>query len=242
MKKLHIPERHRKWLIVPPVIIGVGIVAFFVSGRTGPHRSPLEEQSRVLHVIKVPEIEVIPRVLGYGTAEPGREWRAVAEVKGRVVDVHPDLEAGALLQAGAEILRIDPAEYRLTVARLEADIAQVAAQLAELDVKEANLRASLKIEAESLALAQRALARSRSAAEKRAVAAAQVDKDERSWLAQRQIEQALENSLKLHCESSENLSPVPARGLMERSSPLLQVIIVTEISSLACVFFANGLG
>ncbi len=197
MKKLHIPERHRKWLIVPPLIIGAGIVAFFVSNRTGPHRSPLEEQSRVLHVIKVPEVEVIPRVLGYGTAEPGREWRAVAEVKGRVVDVHPDLEAGALLQDGAEILRIDPAEYRLTAARLEADVAQVTAQLAELDVKEANLRASLKIEAESLALAQRALARSRSAAERRAVAAAQVDKDERSWLAQRQIAQALENSLKL---------------------------------------------
>ena len=197
MKKLHVPEHRRKWLIVPPLIIGVGIVAFFVTDRSGPRRRPLEEQSRVLHVIKVPEIDVIPRVLGYGTAEPGREWRAVAEVKGRVVDVHPDLEAGALLQAGAEILRIAPAEYRLTVARIEADIAQVAAQLAELDVKEANLRASLKIEAESLALAQRALARSQSAAERRAVAAAQVDKDERSLLAQRQIAQALENSLKL---------------------------------------------
>ena len=197
MRKIHVPEHLRKWLILPPILIGVGVVAFFVTGRSGPRRSPLEEQSRVLRVIQVPEIEVIPRVLGYGTAEPGQEWRAVAEVKGRVVDVHPDLEAGALLQEGAEILRIDPAEYRLTVARLEADIAQVTAQLAGLDVKEANLRASLEIEAESLALAQRALSRSQSAAERQAVAAAQVDKDERAVLAQRQIRQALENSLSL---------------------------------------------
>lgn len=197
MKKLHIPESLRRWLILPPILIGAGVVAFFVVGRDGPRRGPLEEQSRVLGVIRVPEVDVVPRVLGYGTAEPGQEWRAVAEVKGRVVAVHPELEPGALLEEGAEILRIDPAEYLLTAARLEADIAQVTAQLAELDVKEANLRASLRIEADSLALAQRALSRSQSAAERQAVAAAQVDKDERAVLAQRQIQQALENSLSL---------------------------------------------
>ena len=53
----------------------------------------------------------------------------IAEVKGRVEHVHPRLASGELIAAGEELLRIDPTEYELAVAQLEADIQQANAQL-----------------------------------------------------------------------------------------------------------------
>jgi multidrug efflux pump subunit AcrB len=85
-------------------------------------------------------------------------WRAVAEVEGRVLEVHEHLKSGAMVQRGETLLTIDPAEYDLAVVRLEADIAQIQAQLAELETKAANDRASQEIEDASLQLAEREFA------------------------------------------------------------------------------------
>ena len=74
----------------------------------------------------------MPHVEAYGTARPGRTWRAVAEVKGRVVMVHNDLKSGSILPAGTVVLEIDQTDYELTTTRLTADIAQAKANLAEL--------------------------------------------------------------------------------------------------------------
>jgi multidrug efflux pump subunit AcrA (membrane-fusion protein) len=121
----------------------------------------------------------------------------VAEIRGRVVRVHPELAGGALLAAGTELLRIDTAEYELQVARLEASIQQVESQLAELAVRQENLEASIEIERLSLELARQALERSASLRERGSASQAQVDTDERSVLAQRQSVQNLSSQLEL---------------------------------------------
>lgn len=197
MKRLHLPTNFRRWLIVPPVVLGVGVMALLVINKEQLKRKPERELSRVLRVIQVPQVDVVPRVLGYGTAQPGRVWRAVAEVKGRVVTVDPQLKAGAIMRAGEGILRIDPMEYELAIAQLQADIEQVQANLSELDAREANHRASLKIEEASLVLAQQSLERTRKAAMTNAVAATQVDEEQRNVLAQQQKTQSYKNSLNL---------------------------------------------
>ncbi|MHC4180274.1 MAG: efflux RND transporter periplasmic adaptor subunit [Planctomycetota bacterium] len=94
-------------------------------------------------------------------------------------------------------MRIDPAEYELAVAHLEAEIAQAKAQLEELVAKEANDRASLQIEKASLVLADRDLQRAERLLPQRAVAAATVDETQREVLEQRQVVQRLINSLML---------------------------------------------
>lgn len=189
--------RLRRWLFLPPALVGAAAVVLFVLNKRSLERTPVQEESRVLRVIPVPEVTLVPRVLGYGTAEPARVWRAVAEVRGRVIQVHEQLSAGTLLRKGAEILRIDPREFELRVSRLEADIEQVRAQLKELEANEANHRASLAIEKESLTIAERRLDRNRRAAETQAVAKAQVEAQERVVLTQRLRIQEIENALRL---------------------------------------------
>jgi RND family efflux transporter MFP subunit len=102
-----------------------------------------------------------------------------------------------MLRAGEKLLRIDPTEYELAVARLESDIQQAHAQLAEVESKSANYDASLKIEKASLALAEKDLDRVRSLQQRNAASAADVDAKEREVLTQRQSVQNLENSINL---------------------------------------------
>lgn len=189
--------RPSPWCILPPLLVGGAVLAYMVLTAPGPRRRPETEVARELRILPAPQVDLVPRLTGFGTARPTRVWRAVAEVKGRVVAVHPDLDAGKLLAKGTELLRIDRREYDLSVARLEADLGQVEAQLEELGAKEANLGKSLEIESESLELARRRLERTREAARTQAVSQAQLDQEERDVLAQRLRQQELANSLAL---------------------------------------------
>lgn len=195
--KVKISPRFRKWLILPPLVVGIVVVVVLVRNRPELKHKAEQEESRVLRVISVAAVDVIPRAIGYGTAEPGRVWKAVAEVKGRVVETHSVLKPGAMVKKGELLVRIDPAEYQLAVSQLNADIAQVNAQLEELTVKEANDRASLKIEEQSLALAEREFERAKALLQRDASSAGEVDQQERTMLTQRQSVQHLRNSLDL---------------------------------------------
>ena len=44
------------------------------------------------------------------------------EVKGRVIEAHPELNAGSVVEKDAVLLKIDPTEYGLSIARLTAAI------------------------------------------------------------------------------------------------------------------------
>lgn len=196
MKRLSRPLL-MKLLFIPPVIVGAVFLSFMVRNRAEPDRSPEQEVARVLRVIRAPEVEITPRALGYGTAEPGNVWQAVAEVKGRVIEVHADLEAGAIINVGAVVLRIDPREYQLAIARLDAEIDQSQAQLEELTAQKVNEEASLKIEQDSLLLAEKELTRFRDLLAKNAANASDVEGQQRTVLAQRQSVQTVRNSLNL---------------------------------------------
>jgi multidrug efflux system membrane fusion protein len=185
----------RRLLIFPPVAIGVIVLVLMARSRTEPEPLAPAEIVRTLRVIKVPQVRLVPRVLGYGTARASESWKAVAEVKGRVIRVNRELKAGAVLNQGEEALRIDPAEYELRIVQLQADIAQVQAQQAEQTALENNYQLSLKIEQDSLTLAQRDLARLQQLATSNTVTQSEIEKKQREELTQQQHVQNLRSSL-----------------------------------------------
>ena len=109
----------RQALILPPVLIGAAVLFAVVARRNTPQQQAIPEASRPLRVITVPRTAVVPRVLGFGTARPGDIWSAVAEVKGRITETHPELKAGAIIRQGETVVRIDPAEYDLQIAQTQ---------------------------------------------------------------------------------------------------------------------------
>jgi len=187
----------RKLLVLPPVVIGVVVLAFMAKNRTPPQQVVVTEVARKLRVIEVPQVSLVPRVVGYGTAQPADVWTAVSEVKGRILETHPELKAGAIIHAGEMVLQIDPAEYELQIAQLRAEIAEVESQQQQLDAEEKNYLASVEIEQASLNLANRDLTRLRSLRSSNSVTESEVESKQREVLTQQQSVQSLNNSLNI---------------------------------------------
>ncbi|MDT8389950.1 MAG: efflux RND transporter periplasmic adaptor subunit [Lentisphaeria bacterium] len=188
-------RRFLRILPVLPVIVAIAVVIALVKTRSVPVKKPAGETGRPMRVIAVPVTAFTPRALGYGVAVPARVWQAVAEVKGTIISVHPRLESGALVDAEALLLKIDPADYELAVAQRQAGIAETRAKLDELAEEERSKKASLEIERRSLAFARQSLERLQLLRRQNAVAADVVDRDERGVLLQEQAVQQLENAL-----------------------------------------------
>ncbi len=173
------------------------MLAWQVGHRQEPAPAERQEAARPVDVITLEPVTLVPRALGYGTASPATVWTAVAEVGGVIVERHPRLERGRLLPAGTVLFRIDPSDYRLEVAELEAAVQAADAQLAELNVRRANAEASLAIERQALDLAEADLARARRLLANGNISQSAVDEARRDVLTTRLRVQDLENQVAL---------------------------------------------
>ena len=224
--------RFRKWLILPPIMFGVVVVVLLRLNKSDLKPAAPPEAVRVLRFVRVAVVDVVPRVIGYGTAEPRRVWQAVAEVKGRVVRTHPQLESGAMVKRGEVLVVIDRKEYELVIARLEADIEQVSAQLEELSVQQANDQTLVQIETSSLELAKAELQRLKSLRDMRSVSESSVDNQRRLVLAQERNVQNLKNSLRLLPQQRKSLEA----ALAVKRANLEQAKLDLEKTTIAAPF------
>ena len=184
------PARWRKLLILPPIVLGALVLLWMAEGRQPPAQAERGEPARTVRVIEAPLLELIPKAEGYGPVRPARVWIAVAQVAGRVVEIHPRLRDGEILPEGTVLVRIDPVDYELA-------LGQTRAELAELEVRERNARASLAIEERNLKLASQDVERKRKLMQKGTTSRSSVDEAERVMLSTRMAVQTLRNTLAL---------------------------------------------
>jgi RND family efflux transporter MFP subunit len=182
--------RWRKWLILPPMLVGVLVLLWMAEGRQPPAPAERGEPARTVRVIEAPLVELIPKAKGYGPVRPARVWTAVAQVAGRVVEIHPKLRDGEILPQGVLLVRIDQTDYELA-------LSQARAELAELEVQEQNAQASLAIEERNLNLARQDVERKRKLVEQGTASQSSVDEAERVMLSTRTAVQTLRNTLAL---------------------------------------------
>ncbi len=185
----------RSLSLAVPLILGALLAGWLISERTPPARETPEEATTPVAAIAAPNVSWRPRATGYGTARAASSWRGIAEVSGRIVKRNPDLDTGMILPGGAELFQIDPTDYRLSVAEARATIAAGEARIKELVTRAANLDRSLDIERRRLEVAERELDRLRTLFERGTVPRADVDRQESTYLQQRQAVQELESSI-----------------------------------------------
>ncbi len=191
------PSWKKRLLIIPPILIGIAIVAVMVRSKQAPQQAEIQETARKARIITVPKVNVVPSARGFGNVSPGKVWEGVSEIAGTVIDIHPLLKVGAIMPKDTVLMRIDQTDYDLAVRRIEADIRAAQAQLAELATRRKNTQASLDIEKRSLSLSEREFVRKKELLARKTVAQAAVDQEERNLLARRQSVQNLQNSLNL---------------------------------------------
>ncbi|MCI4665544.1 MAG: hypothetical protein MRY74_12555 [Neomegalonema sp.] len=189
--------RRGAWLILPPVLLGIGVLYFARSNPPTPTREPAAEYAQSVRVVKAVSAPFAPRAVGYGPAKPARSWIVSSDVAGRVVFVSDNFVRGGVVRAGETLLKIDDADYRLAADRARADIVSIDAQIDELKLNRDNLKAALAVQKQSLKVAERELKRQKDLQARSAGTAVSVDQKERDALARKAAVLDLENQIKL---------------------------------------------
>ncbi len=184
-------------LLIPALIVGVLVFMALVKSKRPPERTRLSERVVSVRVVQAGEIAMVPRAIGYGNVEPNVQWQAIAEVGGKIVKMHPELKPGAILSKGEMLFQIDQMEYGLAESRDQADLANLLAQIRELEQRENNYRRILATETRALHLSEQELLRKRQLVAKGTISKSEVDREEKSFLSQKQAVQNLLNSLDL---------------------------------------------
>ena len=180
-----------------PVFVAGGIaLAFFV----------ISFAPRVTHVdvgappplaeyIEAKMQSFLPSATGYGFVEPATLLEASAEVSGRITYMNPELKAGAFLTAGTVVLRIDPTDYRLSLAEARADLAAAVAQEKEQKLRLESAKTAFDIAERNLKLGRANMERKRDLLAQGTISQASLDQEEQGVLQLRQEHQSRQQQL-----------------------------------------------
>ena len=119
------------------ILLGLGVATYIT------HKAPKAQKRAPVKAIPVVEVQVVEpgdhriMVPAMGTVVPAREVTLRAQVSGKVLSLHPEFIEGGYIKENAEILRIDPVDYQLTVTLAEAKVKDAESAL-ELAEEEAN--------------------------------------------------------------------------------------------------------
>ncbi len=185
------------FITLPLVFAGVAFLVYTVSNKPPPAQVSLAERSTAVRIIIAQNLSVTPRASGFGLVDPARTYDAISQVSGTADYVNPLLKKGAILPAGAVLLRLSPTDFNLAIAQARANIRSAEARLAEISISETNQAAALALEIEALAIKTSDLERVERLFNGGTVSQASLDNTRAAHLAQRQKVLGLENALKL---------------------------------------------
>jgi RND family efflux transporter MFP subunit len=116
---------------LPILILAVagGLTATLMASREAPEKSEPEAEAALVETRTVERREHRLDVRASGTVVPARQVQLQPQVSGMIVDVHPSLEPGGLVDEGERLVQIDRSDYQLAVDQRETAVEQAKAQL-----------------------------------------------------------------------------------------------------------------
>lgn len=112
------------------VLAASGAVAFRLM-ETGP-QAKVRAQKRHATLVTCKAVVFGPQqtlISGMGTVTAAREVELKPQVNGKIIELNDNLVPGGLFSKGDMLLKIDPADYRLTVRQLSTDVARAESDL-----------------------------------------------------------------------------------------------------------------
>ncbi len=186
-------------ILLPIMVLALSVaVAFFlIKTAPPPQRTPPSPVVPIVEVLEVKPSDYRVVVTTTGTVKPHIQSDLVSEVAGPVIHVSPNFTNGGFIEQGELLVRLDQAEYQYAVADTQAALSGVKARLLELDTTAENLKRSLAIESQQLALAERQVIRHTKLRKQRTISQSALDESEREFLLRKSSLQGLKNSLGL---------------------------------------------
>ncbi|MBB3207773.1 multidrug efflux pump subunit AcrA (membrane-fusion protein) [Rhodopirellula rubra] len=213
----------KRLLVFPPIIVAIIAYTWLVKHSPPLSLQPEEEASRMLDTIVVERMDVRPLVSGFGTAKYARSWRAVTQVEGRIVNIHPDLRAGSRIQADAVLLEIDDSDYQSRIDELNAAIDQQNAEIEQLEQSILNDEKNLTLENEVLEVLQREFDREQTLLSRQAGSSASIDSKRRELLTQVKAVQDLQNSMSLVAPQIKALQAMVRQSEVQKEQALRDI-------------------
>lgn len=188
---------NKKRFVFPGIILGVVVLFAAIALKPSPKTQENDDQARLVDVMILAKQNSAPEIIGYGRVSPKNTWQGIAEVKGKIIYRHPNLESGRLIPKGTLVLKIDPLEYQLKIAQAKANLNSSKVQLGRIDQEERNINASLNIEQQKLTLTAQEYKRKSSLKEKNLISNSDLENEKKLLLAQRYLLQELTSRLEL---------------------------------------------
>ncbi len=186
----------RPLLFLPPLALGIGGFIWLTTPDPAEKVTPAETVT-VVRTLTLTPTSAVPSAVGYGRVVAEDSWQAISQVEGRTVFVDDRLSVGSILPADTEIIRIDPRDYEIALARATASRDSAQASLDEVEATEANTKSSIELETRIEDVRRGELERQETLLAKGSVAQAKVDTAVSNLLAQEKKVLDLENSLLL---------------------------------------------
>jgi len=202
-------------VVAPFLVIAIGVAGFLALKAL---RKPIAREAPQSPLPLVRTTRVVRHQGGLelktdGVVVPYREIQIAAEVDGRIVQKTPECQAGTYVSKGTVLLVIDKSDYQIELARLQEQLKQANASLAELDVEISNTERLLEIARQQFELQKQDFGRAERLYGSNTITQADFDAARKSLLLAEQELVNLENLLRLKQSSRERL--VAGRNQME---------------------------
>jgi multidrug efflux pump subunit AcrA (membrane-fusion protein) len=195
LKKL-LKTGQRRWLVLFP-LLGFIILVIMVKLKSAPQLKSEVELTPLVNVEKAKVRNLQMSIEGYGRAQSKEIWQAVAEVSGRVIYRHPDLEKGKIMPAGTVLLKIDPVDYQLKLAQAKSDLKSAIADADRVALNKNKYTLSLELEKSRLIILEKEYKRKKGILNKGAISQSLVDQEQSNVFAQQENVLDLSTSLQL---------------------------------------------
>ena len=129
-----------RWVLQPLIVFGILLFGFLgAKGLSSRGDAPPGFAKRVyspLVSVATTELQETPiRLRATGALQALVRVDLVAQVEGRVVEIHPAFTEGGSFEADAVLIRIEPTDFELAVARARADVSSAETSLEALEAE-----------------------------------------------------------------------------------------------------------
>ncbi|MBZ4020877.1 hypothetical protein CKO11_00190 [Rhodobacter sp. TJ_12] len=204
----------RAAMVLVPATLGVMAVLYAGKLTSVPEPGTMVRKPTLVRVVTLEETDFLPRVIGYGTVTPVRDWRAVARIEGEVAALAEGVAPGQIVPGGTVLFRIDDSTIKL-------DLANIEAQLSASHVRDQTLQASLDLARSDLDLAREDLRRQEQLHAQGVVTQAALETTRRQELTTRTKVIDLQNQLALN--AAERAVLQTQRAALERDQSLAEI-------------------
>ncbi|MBQ4810026.1 hypothetical protein J8M20_01710 [Pseudoalteromonas luteoviolacea] len=179
------------------IVVGIVLVILVVKLKSSIKHDNGELVGQLAQYQVLTQQSIRPKIIGYGKVKPNIQLNSLAEVTGTVTYLHPALKKGEIFKAETLLIKIDDSDYKLQMAKAQANLAAAEVDLAAKKTSQENNKLDIRLSEHKLGIAESEFQRIKKLFDKSSVSQTELDRAQQSVLIQQQDLQRYMNQKRL---------------------------------------------